>query len=118
MKKLGIAVLLLAGLGSAFAGVVKKADKDNDGTLDKNEVKGHAMLAKHFDVIDVDKDGTIDQAEIDAHTAMMGDKDNDGTLDKKEIKHKGLVKAFDQLDGDKDGTLDANEVLAFFQKQK
>ena len=118
MKKFTLLAALLLSFGAANAGVVKKADKDNDGTLDKNEVKNHAMLAKHFDLIDVDKDGTIDQAEIDAHTAMMGDKDNDGTLEKKEVKHKGLAKAFDALDTDKDGTLDAKEVLAFFQKQK
>ncbi len=118
MKKSLLAASLMLSFGIAYAGVVKKADKDNDGTLDKIEVKGHSMLAKHFDMIDVDKDGTIDQPEIDAHNAMMGDKDNDGTLEKKEVKHKGLAKAFDQLDGDKDGTLDASEVLAFFQKQK
>lgn len=118
MKKFILAAALLALAGISAAGVVQKADKDNDGTLDRNEVKGHAALAKHFDAIDVDKDGTIDQAEIDAHKIMMGDKDNDGTLDKKEIKHKGLAKAFDQLDGDKDGTLDAKEVLSFFQNKQ
>ena len=118
MNKIALAAVLVLGTSLAAAGVVQKADKDNDGTLDRNEVKGHAMLAKHFDVIDVDKDGTIDQAEIDAHMVMMGDKDNDGTVDKKEVKHKGLAKAFDELDTDKDGTLDAKEVLAFFQKQK
>ena len=118
IKKFAISAVLMFSCGLIFAGVVKTVDKDNDGTLDKNEVKGHAMLAKHFDLIDVDKDGTIDQAEIDAHSAMMADKDNDGTLEKKEVKHKGLAKAFDSLDTDKDGTLDAKEVLAFFQKQK
>jgi Ca2+-binding EF-hand superfamily protein len=118
MKKLVFAAVVLSFAGLAAAGVVQQADKDNDGTLDRNEVKGHATLAKHFDAIDVDKDGTIDQAEIDAHAVMMGDKDNDGTVDKKEVKHKGVAKAFDQLDGDKDGTLDTKEVLAFFQKQK
>lgn len=118
MKKLVFAIVLLSLAGVSAAGVVQKADKDNDGTLDRNEAKGQAMLAKNFDVIDTDKDGTIDQAEIDAHMIMMGDKDNDGTVDKKEVKHKGVAKAFDRLDGDKDGTLDAKEVLAFFQKQK
>ena len=118
MKKLGYAMLILSLTGAAFAGVVQKSDKDNDGTLDRNEVKGHSMLAKHFDLIDTDKDGTIDQAEIDAHKVMMADTDNDGTIDKKEVKHKGIAKAFDQLDGDKDGTLDAKEVLAYFQKKQ
>lgn len=118
MKKVLFAALFLVFAGASIAGVVKKADKDNDGTLDRNEVKGHAMLAKHFDLIDTDKDGSIDQAEIGAHKVMMGDKDSDGTIDKNEIKHKGIAKAFDQLDGDKDGTLDAKEVLAFFQKKQ
>ena len=118
MKKLIFAAALLSFSGLSTAGVVHKADKDNDGTLDKNEVKGHAMLTKHFDMIDVDQDGTIDQAEINAHMVMMADKDNDGSVDKKEVKHKGVAKAFTELDGDKDGTLDAKEVLAFFQKQK
>lgn len=56
MKKFTLLAALLLSFGAANAGVVKKADKDNDGTLDKNEVKNHAMLAKHFDLIDVDKD--------------------------------------------------------------
>lgn len=116
-KQLSIAILLLCS-SIAFANEVKKADKDNDGTLDKNEVKAYKMLSKHFDMIDTDNDGTIDQAEINAHKVLMADKDNDGTLERKEVKHKGLAKAFDLLDTDKDGTLDAKEVLAFFQKQK
>ena len=61
MKKSLLAASLMLSFGIAYAGVVKQADKDNDGTLDKIEVKGHSMLAKHFDMIDVDKDGTIDQ---------------------------------------------------------
>ena len=117
MKKVSMSVILVLLAGSAFAGNVAKADKDNDGTLDKNEAKAIPMVAKHFDAIDVDKDGTVDQAEIDAFKVMMADKDNDGTLDKSEVKHKGIAKAFDKLDGDKDGTLDAKEVMAFFQKK-
>ena len=114
-KQLSIAILLLCS-SIAFADEVKKADKDNDGTLDKNEVKAHKMLSKHFDMIDTDKDGTIDQAEINAHKVLMADKDNDGTIDKKEVKHKQIAKKFDELDTDKDGTLDAKEILSFFKK--
>ena len=117
MKKALLFPILALAASTAFAANVAKADKDNDGTLDKNEAKAIPMVSKHFDVIDVDKDGTVDQAEVDAFKVMMADKDNDGTLDKKEIKHKGIAKAFDELDGDKDGTLDAKEILNFFQKK-
>ncbi len=117
MKKLSLAFILALSASTVFAANVAKADKDNDGTLDKNEAKAIPMVAKHFDLIDVDKDGTVEQAEIDAFKVMKADKDNDGTLDKSEVKHKGIAKAFDQLDGDKDGTLDAKEILAFFQKK-
>lgn len=41
-----------------------KADKDNDGTLDKQEAKKLPNVSKHFDEIDVDKDGTVDREEI------------------------------------------------------
>jgi len=118
MKKQLLSAVLVFGCTLAYAAEVSKADKDNDGTLDRNEAKAFKMLSKHFDLIDTDKDGTIDQAEIDAHKVLMADKDNDGTLDKKEVKHKGIAKKFDVLDTDKDGTLDAKEVLAFFQKKQ
>ncbi len=38
-------------------------DKDNDGTLEKKEVK-HKGLAKAFDALDTDKDGTLDAKEV------------------------------------------------------
>lgn len=117
MKKLFFAFALFLGSSFVSAAEVKKADKDNDGTLDKNEVKVFKMLSKHFDIIDTDNDGTIDQAEINTHKILMSDKDGDSTIDKKEIKHKEIAKKFDQLDIDKDGTLDAKEILAFFQNK-
>lgn len=46
----------------------KKADKDNDGTLDRKEAKAMPRVAKHFDAIDTDKDGTVSLEEI--HTYM------------------------------------------------
>jgi len=42
----------------------KKADKDNDGTLDKEEAKAMPHVAKNFDAIDADKDGTVSLEEI------------------------------------------------------
>ena len=50
--------------GAAF----KKADKDNDGTLDRKEAKSMPRVAKNFDAIDADKDGTVSLDEI--HTFM------------------------------------------------
>ncbi len=46
----------------------KKADKDNDGTLDRKEAKAMPRIAKNFDAIDADKDGTVSLDEI--HTFM------------------------------------------------
>jgi Ca2+-binding EF-hand superfamily protein len=45
-----------------------KADKDNDGTLDREEAKAMPNVAKNFDAIDVDKDGTVSLDEV--HTFM------------------------------------------------
>jgi Ca2+-binding EF-hand superfamily protein len=46
----------------------KKADKDNDGTLDRKEAKAMPNVAKNFDAIDSDKDGTVSLEE--GHTYM------------------------------------------------
>jgi hypothetical protein len=48
----------------------KKADKDNDGTLDRKEAKAMPRVAKNFDAIDTDKDGTVSLEEV--HTYMKG----------------------------------------------
>jgi Ca2+-binding EF-hand superfamily protein len=52
------------------AAAFKKADKDNDGTLDQEEAKAMPHVAKHFEAIDVDKDGTVSLEEV--HTFMKG----------------------------------------------
>ena len=44
----------------------EKADKDADGTLDKEEAKAMPRVAKNFDAIDADKDGTVSLDEIHA----------------------------------------------------
>ena len=42
----------------------KKADKDNDGTLTKEEAKAMPHVYKNFDAIDTDKDGTVSLEEV------------------------------------------------------
>ena len=46
----------------------RKADKDNDGTLDRKEAKAMPNVARNFDAIDADKDGTVSLDEV--HTFM------------------------------------------------
>jgi len=50
------------------AAAFKKADKDNDGTLDRKEAKKMPHVAKNFDAIDTDHDGTVSLDEV--HTYM------------------------------------------------
>jgi len=52
------------------AAAFKKADKDNDGTLDRKEAKKfNKNAAKNFDAIDTDKDGTISMDEVNTYMA-------------------------------------------------
>lgn len=146
MKKLTIlaalgAVLSLGAMGAALADhhgekladAFKKADKDSDGTLDKEEAKAMKGVSKHFDAIDFDKDGTVSMEEITAHLNSMkkemhakgeknfkkADKDNDGTLDKEEAKALPRVsKNFDAIDADKDGTVSMEEIHTFMKSKK
>ena len=55
------------------AAAFKTADKDSDGTLDKDEAKAMPHVAKNFDAIDTDKDGTVSLEEI--HTFMKAKHD-------------------------------------------
>jgi hypothetical protein len=114
-------------LESAF----KRADKDNDGTLDKEEAKALPRIAKNFDVIDADKDGTVSLDEIKAAMERRkgmhqkgkaefekADKDADGTLDKEEAKAMPHVaKNFDAIDADKDGTVSLDEIHTFMKSK-
>ena len=49
----------------------KAADKDNDGTLDKEEAKVMPRVAKNFDAIDANHDGTVSMDEIHAYMKSM-----------------------------------------------
>lgn len=42
----------------------QKADKDNDGTLDREEAKKLPRVSQNFDAIDVDHDGTVSRDEV------------------------------------------------------
>ena len=59
------------------AAAFKKADKDNDGTLDRKEAKKMPHVAKNFAAIDTDKDGTVSLDEVHtymtAHPSKKGD---------------------------------------------
>ena len=118
--------------GARLEAAFKKADKDNDGTLDKSEAKAMPRVAKNFDAIDGDKDGTVSLDEIrtsmkaaakemhdrGAEKFKAADKDNDGTLDKTEAKAMPRVaKNFDAIDGDKDGTVSPQEIHDFMKTQ-
>jgi Ca2+-binding EF-hand superfamily protein len=146
MKKLTIlaafgAALSLGAAGSAFADhhgeklndAFKKADKDNDGTLDKEEAKALKGVSMHFAEIDFDKDGTVSMEEITAHLSSMkkqmhakgeqnfkkADKDNDGTLDKEEAKALPRVsKNFAAIDVDKNGTVSMEEIHTFMKSKQ
>ncbi|WP_395665916.1 EF-hand domain-containing protein [Methylocella sp.] len=117
LARLSLMGLLSAGFAAyapaafAAADVVKKLDKDNDGTLDLAEVK--AAAAAKFDALNKDPDHTLDHPELKGVLEEMeivkADPDKDGTLDKNEY----LVvveKLFVLADPDKDGTLDAKEL--------
>jgi len=118
-----------AGKADKLEAAFKKADKDNDGTLDKEEAKAMPRVAKNFDAIDTDKDGTVSMDEIKAGMKQAAhakgeaafkkaDTDNDGTLDKTEAKAMPRVaKSFDAIDTDKDGTVSMEEIHAFMQSK-
>lgn len=118
--------------GARLEAAFKKADKDNDGTLTKDEAKSMPRVAKNFDAIDTDKDGTVSLAEIHASLMQKGkemhdrgmerfkaaDKDKDGTLTKDEAKSMPRVaKNFDAIDTDKDGTVSEKEIHDFMKAQ-
>jgi Ca2+-binding EF-hand superfamily protein len=150
MKK--IQALLIASLfttaGTAFADhdgmgehckmhtkvTFEQADKDKDGTLDREEAK--AVCGEKFDVMDTDKDDTLTKEELNVcgrkkhneHDKLhekrskefaAADKDADGTLTKDEAKKlKKVYKNFDAIDADKDGTVSRDEVHDFMHKPK
>jgi hypothetical protein len=133
MKKLLALTCLLVPLWSAHAAdatltdalldaALKKADPDNDGTLDLKEAAKLGISKAIFQKVNTDKDGTLDKKELAAAVTLKfqaADPDKDGTLDWKEAKKAGIkTKAvFDAANPDKDGTLDIGEYLAALTAQ-
>jgi Ca2+-binding EF-hand superfamily protein len=96
---------------SLAASAIAALDKDNDGTLDIDEVKDGATSV--FDKLEKDADGTLDFKEAGRRLSKKefkeADADHDGTLTKDE--YLALVeKRFRAADTDADGTLTAKEL--------
>lgn len=103
-------------------GLFEGADKNNDGSIDKNEAR--AMHDKHFDEADTNHDGKLSADEVkncqSSHGAKhekgsMGfknaDKNSDGKLDRAEAASMPkVIKNFDAIDANKDGLLERDEV--------
>ena len=111
--------------GARMEAHFKAADKDNDGSLTREEAKAMPRVSKKFDAIDADNSGTVSLAEIQAAKKQMGkeahkrgaerfkaaDKNGDGMLDKEEAKSMPKVaKNFDGIDADKNGTVTGKEI--------
>jgi len=111
----------------------KKADKDNDGTLTREEAKALPRVAKSFDQIDTDKDGKVSLDEIYASAKKVAkeieeedkarfdaaDKDHDGTLDPDEAKaFPRISRSFDQIDANKDGKVSQDEIKSYAKAQR
>ena len=111
--------------GARMEAHFKAADKDNDGSLTRDEAKAMPRVLKKFDAIDADKSGTVTLVEIQAMQKKMGkeahkrgaerfkaaDKNGDGMLDKDEAKSMPRVaKNFDAIDADKNGTVTPKEI--------
>ena len=124
------ATLLAADPAKRMEAAFKKADKDHDGTLDREEAKAFPALAKHFNSIDANQDGKLSQDEVKSYMKQAAksmqekgkeafqaaDKDNDGTLTREEAKALPKVaRHFDQMDTDKDGTVSQAEISAYLK---
>jgi len=100
----------------------RKADPDNDGTVDRNEAHKFGITRAAFDHANPDKDETLDKKEFLAAVTWQfnqANPDNDGTLDRKEAQKAGIKsrKTFDAANPDKDGTLDPAEYLDALRRQ-
>jgi Ca2+-binding EF-hand superfamily protein len=90
-------------------------DKNGDGVLTKEEVRGR--LLTNFDILDMDGNGSLSAAEFTMHKGKHGnrptfaqmDKNSDGVLSKDEVGRRLLAK-FDKVDSDNNGTLSEAEL--------
>lgn len=99
-----------------IAAAFKKADPDNDGTVNWEEARKFGISREAFDHANPDRDGTLDMKEFLAAITYQFNKanpDKDGTLDRKEAGKAGIKSkdTFDAANPDHDGTLDLAEYL-------
>jgi len=119
--------------GARMEAHFKAADKDNDGTLTRDEAKAMPRVLKKFDAIDTDKNGTVSLTEIQVAAKKMGkeahkrgaerfkaaDKNGDGMLDREEAKSMPKVaKDFDAIDADNSGTVTAKEIHDYMKAHR
>ncbi|CBJ49756.1 EF-hand domain-containing protein [Ralstonia solanacearum] len=109
----------------------KKLDTNGDGTVSRDEAKGHRWLEEHFDEIDANHDGQISKDELAAwhktHAGEMqarldakfkaADKNGDGALTQEEMQAglPKLAKHFDEIDANHDGKVTEDEIRAFMK---
>ena len=85
-----VAALLIAWNGYAGEGEKarhrERADKDNDGKIDRKELR--AAVDAELKALDTDKDGKIDHGERKSLHALRNqlDKDGDGVIDRDDLK--------------------------------
>jgi hypothetical protein len=128
-----VAIAANSGSGNRMEQAFKKADKDSDGTLDREEAKALPRVAKNFDQIDTNKDGKVSLDEIYTSARKIAgemeehnkarfaaaDKDHDGTLDRDEAKALPRVSQnFDKIDANKDGKVSADEIKSYAKAQR
>jgi hypothetical protein len=119
--------------GSRMEAHFKAADKDNDGSLTREEAKSMPRVTKNFDAIDADKSGTVTLAEIQAGMKEMAkemhergaerfkaaDRNGDGTLDWEEAKTMPRVaQNFEAIDADKSGTVAEKEIHDYMKAHR
>ena len=133
-------------MAAVWQDLLKKADKDGDGKISKEEFKaampqGGPNADTLFSKIDTNGDGAIDESESAAAVQKMheghgrkatdpmevfekADTDGDGKISKSEFKSAlpggtdsaVANKVFDSIDTNQDGVVDAQEYLAAMQK--
>jgi len=112
LAAVGMFALAPAAQAGSSAEKMKAWDPDADGTLDMAETRKAAEA--RFDSLEGDNDGTLDRKEmkptkVDKGTFAKADPDKDGTLSKEE--YMTIVESrFRAADPDNDGTVSVAEL--------
>ena len=106
-----LALIVLLMFMIPWAMDFRRADRNNDGTLDREEARLRLEVYKKFDVMDRNRDGRVHQTEIFVHKILDSqDVNNDAKLSRDEVKNRRLTKRFGEYDIDGDGFLDESEL--------